>query len=79
MQITTFQRIEADIRELPLTDQLRLMERLAAHIRHHTEVAQVDREKSLAGMAQDPDIQRELQLINAEFAGTEQDGLDDAG
>lgn len=33
-------------------------------------------EEELARMAEDPEIQRELRLIEAEFANTENDGLD---
>jgi hypothetical protein len=35
-------------------------------------------ESQLAEMAADPDIQREIRLIQAEFAETEGDGLTDS-
>ncbi len=78
------QRIEADIRQLPLADQLYLMERLARRIREQAvpsssePPSETEKERLIAAMAQDPDVQRELRSINAEFAGTEWDGLDEA-
>ena len=78
MQTAISQRIEADIRQLPLADQLWLMERLVQHIREQAITEPSDRHIMLAAMAEDPQIQRELQLISAEFAGTERDGLCDA-
>jgi hypothetical protein len=76
MTNATIERIEADIRQLPLADQLWLMERLAQHIRRSTIHTQPALEDQLATMANDPEIQRELRQIEAEFAGTETDGLD---
>lgn len=78
MQNTILERIEADMRQLPLTDQLWLMERLAAHIRQRAGAGSPAAENQLAAMAQDPQVQRELRRIEAEFAGTETDGLDAA-
>ncbi|MEP6988944.1 MAG: hypothetical protein ABI970_25300 [Chloroflexota bacterium] len=34
-------------------------------------------EEAIAEMAADPEIQKEIRLINAEFAETEEDGLSD--
>ncbi|MBA3870969.1 MAG: hypothetical protein H0X30_17645 [Anaerolineae bacterium] len=34
-------------------------------------------EEAIAEMAADPEIQKEIRLINAEFADTEEDGLSD--
>jgi hypothetical protein len=75
MSNATLERIEADIRQLSLAEQLWLMERLAQHIRAHTLRLDPTPESQLAAMANDPDIQRELRLIEAEFAGAEADGL----
>jgi mRNA interferase MazF len=77
MQTAISQRIEADIRQLPLADQLWLLERLVQHIREQAIMEPPDRHMMLAAMAEDPQIQRELQLISADFAGTERDGLGD--
>jgi len=78
MTTPTLERIEADIAQLSLAEQLWLMERLARRIRTCTLQMPTVRESELAGMAQDPAIQRELQQINAEFAVTEADGLERA-
>jgi hypothetical protein len=78
MTTPTLERIEADIAQLSLAEQLWLMERLAQRIRTRTLQMPRLQESGLAEMAQDPAIQRELQQINAEFAVTEADGLDRA-
>jgi hypothetical protein len=78
MTTPTLERIDADIAQLSLAEQLWLMERLAQRIRTRTLQMPTVQESELAEMAQDPAIQRELQQINAEFAGTEADGLDRA-
>ena len=75
MNTTTLEQIEADISQLSLSEQLLLIERLARRIRDRTLRPQPSRTDELAAMARDPDIQRELQQIDAEFAGTETDGL----
>jgi hypothetical protein len=76
MTTPTLERLEADIAQLCLADQLWLMERLAQRIRIRTLQRSPAREHELAEMAQDPAIQHELQQINAECAVTEADGLD---
>jgi hypothetical protein len=63
------------ITQLPLPDQLWLMERLAHHIRQRTLPTRASLESQITAMAHDPDIQRELRQIEAEFADTEADGL----
>ena len=76
MNTTVLEQIEADISQLSLSEQLLLMERLAHRIRKNTLRPRPALADQLAAMANDPDIQRELQQIEAEFAGTETDGLD---
>jgi len=76
MSNTTIERLEADISQLSLSDQLLLIERLAQHIRQRGLPDQAAFENQLAVMANDPDIQRELREIEREFARTELDGLD---
>jgi hypothetical protein len=78
MTTPTLERIEGDIAQLSLAEQLWLMERLAHRIRTRTLQRSIVQESELAEMARDPAIQRELQQINAEFAVTEADGLDRA-
>lgn len=78
MSAVTVERIEADIRQLSFADQLLLMERLAQAIRQSTALIQSTLDGQLAAMANDAEIQRELRIIEDEFAGTEADGLDAA-
>jgi len=78
MSAVTVERIEADIRQLSFADQLLLMERLAQAIRQSTAPIQPTLDSQLAAMANDLEIQRELRIIEDEFAGTEADGLDAA-
>lgn len=68
-------QLEENIYELPLDEQLRLMERLAQNIRNAMARKQ-DIEMQLAAMANDPEIQNELQMIAEEFALAESDGLE---
>jgi len=76
MTTPTLERIEADIDQLSLADQLCLLERLAQRIRERAFHKLLVQENELVAMANDPDIQRELHQINVEFAATETDGLD---
>jgi hypothetical protein len=76
MKTQTLEIIEAEIDQLPLTEQLRLIERLVNRIRARALGAPIVQESDLAAMAGDPAIQRELREIAAEFAATEADGLD---
>jgi hypothetical protein len=76
MTTSTLERIETDIAQLSLAEQLWLMERLAHRIRQHALRPLIVQESDLAAMAADPTIQREIQQIDAEFAVTELDGLD---
>ncbi len=76
MTTPSLERIETDIAQLSLTEQLWLIERLAHRIRQSTLRRLIVQESDLAAMAADPAIQREVQQINDEFASTEMDGLD---
>jgi hypothetical protein len=76
MSNIALERLEADISQLSLSDQLWLIERLAQRIRQRTLPDQPTLESQLAAMASDPDIQRELRQIESDFAGTDLDGLD---
>lgn len=75
MNTKIFARLETDIRQLTLGEQVQLMEWLAQTIRKRT--IQQGIQDELVTMAADPDIQREIRLIEAEFAETEADGLID--
>lgn len=75
MQTSALEQIETNIAQLPLADQLWLMERLAHYIRQRTLPTVTVPESELAAMATDPAIQHETRQINDEFAVTEMDGL----
>ena len=75
MNAMMIEQIETEIQQLPFPDQLWLVERLIHRLRVHTQVMRPSRESQIMAMANDPDIQRELRAIEAEFAGTEVDGL----
>ena len=70
-----FVHLEAAIDQLPFSDQLRLIERLARRIRERSLHALDPREGELEEMANDPTIPRELPEIEAEFIGTQAGGL----
>lgn len=74
MSMALLERIEADIPQLSLPEQLQLLEYLARQIRSYAMPA-VPAADHLALMAADPEIQRELAQIDREFARTELDGL----
>ena len=75
MNPSTLDRLDSDIQHLTLSEQLWLMERLAQYIRTKSRHQQQMIENQLALMAADPDIQREIHLIQSEFTDTENDGL----
>ncbi|MBP1468616.1 hypothetical protein EYB53_023080 [Candidatus Chloroploca sp. M-50] len=75
MTTPTLERIETDIAQLSLAEQLWLMERLAHRIRQFSLRPLRVQEADVAAMAADESIQQEVQHIAAEFAVTEQDGL----
>jgi hypothetical protein len=75
MNMMILSQIEENIYELSLDEQLWLIERLAQHIRNTMEEKD-NLESQLVTMANDPEIQNELQLIETEFAVTEADGLE---
>jgi hypothetical protein len=69
--------LEREIALLPVEDKLQLRDGLDRQIRAAAlgkSVSEIEAE--LEGMANDPDIQRELAAIELEFAGTSMDGLE---
>ncbi|MCB0122682.1 MAG: hypothetical protein KDE58_10585 [Caldilineaceae bacterium] len=76
MSVSSLMQIEETIRRLSLPEQLHLLEWLARSVRQHAQVSESSQVDQLAMMADDPDIQRELRQMAAEFAVTESDGLD---
>jgi hypothetical protein len=75
MDMMALSQIEESIYELSLDEQLWLIERLAQHIRSAITI-QNNIETQLMAMANDPQIQNELQMIEKEFAVAEIDGLE---
>ena len=75
MNLAVLSQIEAHIDQLSLAEQLWLLERLAQRLRAQMMVHSPC-EPQLAAMAEDPDIQRELQRIEEEFAPAAADGLE---
>ena len=77
MNTGMLERLDAEIQHLSLSEQVWLMERLVHAIRVKTTRQEQLLESDLAAMAADPDIQREIAAIDAEFSVTENDGLTD--
>jgi hypothetical protein len=75
MTTATLQRIDSDIGQLSLPEQLWLMERLAHRLRRRVLRPLTVREADLTAMAEDLAIQDEVWAIGSEFAETEMDGL----
>jgi hypothetical protein len=75
MNLSVLSQIEERIHQLSLAEQLWLIERLAQRLRAQL-LAQNMFEDALATMAADPEIQRELQCIEEEFAPAAADGLE---
>ena len=75
MNLSILSQIEERIHQLSLAEQLWLMERLAQRLRAQL-ITQTTFDDALATMAADPEIQRELQCIEEEFAPAATDGLE---
>ena len=75
MNLAVLSQIEEHIHQLSLAERLWLLERLAQRLREQL-IVQSPFEQQLAAIADDPDIQRELQRIEEEFAPAAADGLE---
>ncbi len=75
MNMMILSQLEENIYELSLDEQLWLIERLVQHIRNAVAVKD-NIETQLMAMANDPEIQNELRIIEKEFAVAEADGLE---
>lgn len=74
--------IERSIRALSVEEQLWLLERITRQVRERTQTKDKFADtkymqEQLAAMAKDLHIQTEIMAINAEFAVTEMDGIED--
>ncbi len=74
MNQVALSQIEHNISSLPVDEQLLLISRVAAKLRGRVE-ADSSFEGQLAEMANDEDIQRELEEIESDFRCAETDGL----
>ena len=75
MNLSALSQIEESIDQLPLAEQLWLIERVAQRLRDTLD-AQSAFDPQLAAMAADQEIQQELRRIEEEFAQAAADGLD---
>ncbi len=73
--MSAIETVEAEIKQLPLPDQLQLLSNLSARLKPARKRLVID-EAELEAMANDPQIQREIAAINADFAEMENDGLE---
>ena len=71
----TLSQIEEGFSKLPISEQRGLIDRLVRRVNEQTSNQNKDVDDQLAQMAADPDIQREVQEIEQEFALTDSDGL----
>lgn len=76
MDTRTLTRLESDFRQLSLSEQLQVLERLTHVMREQTAAPLVGPDAWLAAMAADPEMQQELAHIAAAFAVTDADGLE---
>ncbi len=74
MNMPRISRLEREITRLPSEEQRWLVERLSHRLRSSPRPAATD-ENSLAAMAADPEVIRELRTIDEDFQATESDGL----
>ena len=78
MSQSTLSQIEERFNELPISEQRRLIDRLIRRVNARPSKQGEDVDDQLAQMAADPEIQREVQEIEREFAMAESDGLERA-
>lgn len=62
MTLSLLERLEADIEQLSLIDQLQLMERFVHRISQHVRPSAIVQDSDLIAMANDPAIQKKLHL-----------------
>ena len=76
MDQPTVSQIEESFSQLPISEQLGLIERLVHRVHEKTLTESQALDDQLGLMAADPQIQTELQEIESEFALAESDGLE---
>ena len=75
MKASADTEIEGQFAQLPHSVQLSLLERLVRQMLASWAPGQEEWEAGLPAMAADPEMQRELRRISAEFSATEAEGL----
>lgn|GEM_PF-630744 len=75
MSTAKLDQLEAELDSLPLEEQWSVFERLGRRLRSTSSGESASFALQMAEMASDPDIQREIREIDAEFAHTLRDGL----
>jgi len=78
MDESILSQIEDSFSQLSVPEQLKLIERLVHQVHQSTLKPGDDLDDQLALMAADPQIQKELQRIEQDFAQAEADGLESA-
>ena len=76
MATSSCNQIESQFAQLPTETQLSLLERLVHRVRDSLGTRSAAWDAELSAMAADPEVQRELRQINAEFSPAEADGLE---
>jgi hypothetical protein len=76
MTSSAIREIESQFAQLPPAVQLSVLERLVHRMRESAAAQHEEWESGLSAMAADPEMQRELSRISAEFSATEADGLE---
>ncbi|MGB9177692.1 MAG: hypothetical protein WCB68_00485 [Pyrinomonadaceae bacterium] len=76
MSNSIISQIEDRFNQLSISEQLRLIEHLVHRVQEATSKNRSDLDGQLALMANDPEIQTELQNIEREFSNAEVDGLE---
>ena len=76
MATPALSEIESEFARLSPEAQLSLLERLVHRARVAVSGRRDNWEANLSAMAADPEMQRELNRINAEFSAAEADGLE---
>ena len=76
MSVATVERIQAEFVSLEESDQLSLLQRLNRLVSERVTDHRSDLCRELDALAADPDIQRELKAIDAEFESANSDGLE---
>ncbi len=75
MNMPRISRLEREITDLPSEEQRWLVDRLTHRLRTSSRPEESN-ENRLAAMATDPEVIRELRMIDEDFRATESDGLE---